>query len=86
MNAAKASSTEAVKMLLENQADPDIVNEDGYTAFAFAVKTDNVDIFNILGKVTSAATQTSLSLLAQSNFKIKGDLFEKIPKMERYNI
>ena len=85
MNAAKASSTEAVKMLLENQADPDVINEEGYTAFAFAVKTDNIKVFKILGKVTSAATSTSLRLLAQSNFRIKGNLFKKIPKMKRYN-
>ena len=70
MNAAKTSSTEAVAILLRGHADPDIVDEEGWTALSYALKTNNVDIIKRLAPITIVGIDTSISLLAMTRLRM----------------
>ena len=86
MNAAKTSSIESVQILLrknvknETLADPNVVDEKGQTALAYALKTNNIQVINMLAEVTTEVSETTMKMLAQSNVKIEGDL-EKYVKI-----
>ena len=74
MNAAKTSSTEAVAILLRGHADPDIVDEEGWTALSYALKTNNVDIIERLAPITIVGIDTSISLLARTRLRMERGL------------
>ena len=52
MLAAKTNNVEAVDELLKRNADPDIVDKDGFTALTHAILSENIDIILKLFKVT----------------------------------
>ena len=80
MRAAKTSSSEAVKILLSKGADPNLVykyqDSDGpkerriidedIPALAFAFETGNIEVINLLCKVTSVGLDACIPKLAQT--------------------
>ena len=89
MNAAQTSSTEAVHLLLKKdpsngdkvRADPNLTDENGLTALAFSLHTNNTQVINILAEVTTEVTDTTMKMLAQSNVKIEGELEKYVQLM-----
>ena len=84
MCAAKTSSTEAVELLLEKGADPDICNEsDGSNALSLALGTGNMEVIQMLCKVTTDPDgfNSCITALAQSNIKIVGKMKKFIKRL-----
>ena len=85
MSAARTSSTELVRLLLiEKNADPNIINSQDMTALDYALKTDNIEIINMLSKVAKERDKT-LKLLAQSHIELIGEIENRVKKMKREN-
>ena len=85
MNAARTSSTELVRLLLiEKNADPNIINSQDMTALDYALKTDNIEIINMLSKVAKERDKT-LKLLSQSHIELKGEIENRVKKMKKEN-
>ena len=83
MNAAKTSSTEALELLLnlnDNKAklmaDPEILDENGFTALDYALKTDNIKNIGILCDATKTFSKNTVKSFAQ----LKIDLNETMEK------
>ena len=53
MIAAKTNSIEAVKLIVERKADPNVADQNGYTAVTHGILSDNSDITKILLPITS---------------------------------
>ena len=85
MSAARTSSTELVRLLLiEKNADPNIINSQDMTALDYALKTDNIEIINMLSKVAKERDKT-LKLLAQSHIELIGEIENRVKKMKKEN-
>ena len=54
MLAAKTNNVEGVEELLNRNADPDIVDKDGFTALTHAILSENIDIILKLFKRTKS--------------------------------
>ena len=72
MMAAKTSSLEAVELLLQNQADPNLLsdNNEKQNALAFALKTSNEKIISLLSEVTTQGMDSCVRVLAESNMTV----------------
>ena len=84
MCAAKTSSTEAVTLLLEKGADPDVCNgSDGSNALSLAFSTGNMSIIQMLCNVTEDphGFNSCITALAKSNIKIISGLKKFIQKL-----
>ena len=70
--AAKTSSAEFVELLLNNQADPNLLSEksDKQNALAFALKTGNEKIISLLSEVTTEGMESCIRVLAESNMSV----------------
>ena len=85
MSAARTSSTELVRLLLiEKNADPNIINSQDMTALDYALKTDNIEIINMLSKVAKERDKT-LKLLSQSHIELIGEIENRVKKMKKEN-
>ena len=76
MMAAKTSSAEAVELLLQNQADPNLLSQknDKLNALAFALKTSNEKIISLLSEVTTQGMDSCIRVLAESNMTVSKEV------------
>ena len=93
MNAAKISSEYAANILLNFStahllnrnyrimANPNVTDEEGFTGLSFALKTNNIEIINMLADVTTEGVDINLKLLVQSNLEIDGKLETYVQKI-----
>ena len=72
MMAAKASSAEFVELLLQHQADPNLLslNNEEQSALAFALKTGNEKIISLLSEVTTQGMESCVRVLAESKITV----------------
>ena len=72
MMAAKTSSAEAVELLLQNQADPNLLSQknENQNALVFALKTGNAKIISLLSEVTTRGLDSCVRVLAESNMTV----------------
>ena len=70
--ASKTSSAESVELLLQNQADPNLLSEknEKQNALAFALKTSNEKIISLLSEVTTQGMESCVRVLAESNMTV----------------
>ena len=73
MNAAKAGSPEGIEVLLAAGADPNMEDNEGRLALAYAFISENIEVFDRLAPVTTTnvGVDNIITLLAQSNIKIE---------------
>ena len=81
MIAAKTNSIEAVKVLLEKKADPDVADKEGRNALTYGILAENVEIAKILFPKTTQHLDVSLKTLAESTFKINQDIRNEVHKI-----
>ena len=81
MIAAKTNSIEAVKLLLKKRVDPDVADQDGYTAVTHGILSDNSDITKILLPITTQYLDVTMRTLAESTFKPDQDIRNEVQKI-----
>ena len=78
MLAAKTNNPEAINLLLLHGADPDIVDENNFTALTHAIGTNSLENVKTLIKITTQQLNISLERLAESELVIDDDLGDSI--------
>ena len=82
MLAAKTNNVEAVDELLKRNANPDVVDKDGFTALTHAILSENIEIILKLFKRTKSGLKISLKKLGKSSLELNNDqnksFFEKL--------
>ena len=73
MLAAKTNNPEAINLLLQRGADPDIVDKNNFTALTHAIGTKSLEIVKTLIKKTTQQLNISLEKLAESELEIDDD-------------
>ena len=66
MLAAKTNNIEAVDLLLEKNADPNVADENGFTALTYAIIAGNVETIEKLLLKTERNLKPSLEKLAET--------------------
>ena len=75
MLAAKTNNIEAVNLLLEKNADPNIADENEFIALTYAIVAGNVEIIEKLLLKTERNLKTSMQKLAETT--ITNELIQK---------
>ena len=92
MNAAKTSSTEALELLLninDNKAnakiiaDTEILDENGFTALDYTLKTDNIKNIAMLCDATKTVSKNTVKIFAQSKIDLNETMDKFLLKMDR---
>ena len=85
ITAAKTNSTEAIKLLIENNySDPNFADEDGNTALTLGILSENIKATEMLLSITTQHLDISLKALAKaksSSFKVTQNIEDKVKKI-----
>ena len=85
ITAAKTNSTEAIKLLIENNySDPNFADEDGNTALTLGILSENIKATEMLLSITTQHLDISLKALAEaksSSFKVTQNIEDKVKKI-----
>ena len=85
MIAAKTNSVEAVKLLLNKNADPNAVDRFGFTALSYGIVSENREVTELLLSKTTKNLDVSLRKLAESTLKFNQNVIDEVEKKIRDN-
>ena len=84
ITAAKTNSTEAIKLLLKNNYDPNFADEEGNTALVFGILSENTEATEILLPKTTEHLDVALKSLAEaksSSFVVSQSIKDEVKKI-----
>ena len=78
--AAKTNSADAIKLLLNRKADPNIKDKEGFTALTYGILEENVEATELLLPITTEKLDVSLVTLAKttSTFEVSQSIKDEI--------